>query len=294
MKTFSLFFLLLLFCFEVFAHQGFGILVDESENIFFTDISRQTIWKIDKNKNLIPLAKEFWSHQICFDKSQNLYFTNEEVVKGKNGHSLWKLSKSGNLKQVIPPTSRDKFISDIFLVSENEELVLATNSKLFFAPNLENLESLSILKEGFESIRSIFNFGDKIYVVDGDKIKILSNEKVVTLAENLVEKDVSNISMNFIPNPKTINRLFGLAVDESENVFVAYFGNSQILKIDSKGEKSVFYQSKDSWSPVGIAISENGLVVKESKFVEKVGWLGPKIIKVSWDKKVEEILKLKD
>ncbi len=294
MKVISLIFLLLLSFSEAIAHQGYGILIDESENIFFTDIARQTIWKIDKNKKLIPLAKNFWSHQICFDKSQNLYFTNEEFVNGKNGHSLWSISKSGDLKQVIPPTSRDKFISDIFLVSENEELVMASNTKLFSSPNLENLDSLSILKEGFESIRSIFHLNDKIYVVDGDKIKILTNGKVVTLTENLVEEDLSKISMNFISNPRPINRLFGLAVDESENVYISYFGNSQILKIAPNGEKSIFYESKDFWSPVGVAIAKDGLILKESKFVKNVGWIGPKIIKISWDKKVEEILELKD
>lgn len=294
MKIFSLIFLLFWFCLKSFAHQGFGILVDESENIFFTDIARQTVWKIDSNKKLVSLVEGFWSHQICFDKKQNLYFTNEEYVKGENGHSLWRFSKSGVLEQIIPPTSREKFISDIFLISSKNEIILADNKHLFKSSNLENLDSLVLLSEGFKGICSITQFGNKIFVVDDDKVKKIENGKAKILAENLLEKDVSKISMNFIPNPKTINRLFGLAVDESENIFVAYFGNSQILKITPNGEKSIFYESKDFWSPVGIAISENGLIVKESKFVEKVGWIGPKIIKISWDKKVEEIIEFKD
>lgn len=284
------------------AHQGYGIALDQSGNIYFTDIHRQTIWKLNQENQLEPLATQKWSHQLWLENDGSLLFTNEEEIDGKRAYSLWRLDNSGNLKQIIPPTLRPEFPNDIFVTDSNGNIYIASNDQIYLRNTSGKFEAIELQqkdspndKATFNGIRSMTSGSNgAIYLADGDAVKKIVKNEVETIASNLIYPDPVNIPIRNAPHPQSINRLFGLAIDEYENIFVAYFGNSQILRISNKSDVSIFYHSEFPWSPVGVAIDNQDLIVKEHAFVENKGWIGPRIMRVPRDGKAKIIFELKD
>lgn len=283
------------------AHQGYGIVMDQYGNIYFTDIHRQTIWKIDKNNDLTPLAREKWSHQLWMENDGSLFFTNEEEISGKQGYSLWRLDNS-KLEQIIPPTLRPDFPNDIFIINAEGILYVADNTQIYSKNAAEKFEVLNLYQKKspeekaiLKGIRAITRGPDgAIYLTDRDAVKKIDKWEVETIAVNLISANPTNIPIKNAPNPESINRLFGLTIDKDSNVYAAYFGNSQILKISNKGNVSVFYDSEPPWSPVGVTIDFEDLIIKEHAFIENKGWIGPRIIRLSSEGKKETLIELKD
>lgn len=290
-------FVILCFCSLIFAHPGYGIVADGQGNIYFTDISRQTIWKIDAGKKLQAIAKGKWSHQLWMDGSSNLYFTDEEEIDGQRGYSLWKFSADGKLTELISPSLREDFPSDIFVIDDEGILYVADNTTIFWSRDYRRFQPLLVSgttggaqNPAFSGIRSMTVGADGwIYLVDDDKLKRITNEKAETISTGLIEENPPDIPIKNAPNPAAINRLFGLALDQDGAIYVAYFGNRRVLKISNKTEIEVYYKSEAPWSPAGVAVDGQGVIVKEHAFTEGAGWSGPRIIRID-DELKEEVL----
>jgi hypothetical protein len=115
-----------------------------------------------------------------------------------------------------------------------------------------------------------------IYVVDGDAIRRVSLDgKVTTLSRDIkVEKPEDQPFDN--GNPSVSNRLYGLDVGRDGAVYVAYHGNRRVLKLNgSKAE--VVYRSTKPWSPVGVALWDEKIVIKESGLEPGSSQAGPRI-----------------
>jgi hypothetical protein len=87
-----------------------------------------------------------------------------------------------------------------------------------------------------------------------------------TLTKGLKKEDPENLPF------QGANILFDLAVDAAENVYVAYYGNRQVLKVSSEGEVSVFLESEGPWSPHGIDVLKGEVFVLESTFGTSKWW----------------------
>ncbi|MBN2365076.1 MAG: hypothetical protein EH225_03105 [Calditrichaeota bacterium] len=278
--------LVLLFFSAGETHPGYGIVSDGKGKIYFTDIGRETIWKMDNNNIISTVTTGKWTHQLFLDSQNNLYFTDEESTDNQNGYSFWKISETGTLTQLIPPRTRDNFPSDIFVMGDNGTLYVANNTTVFQSTDDNHFYPLSLAdknqpleKAKFNSIYSMTMGRDNsIYLIDRDKLKRIRNGMVETIAADLIEENPSNLPIKNAPNIHSINRLFGLALDPDGNIYACYFGNRQVLKISNKRELSIFYQSENPWSPVGVVFDDRGLIVKEHGFTEKQGWIGPRII----------------
>lgn len=283
----------LLQCFytSVVAHPGYGIVTDNSGNIYFTDISRERIWKLDVNNSLQVIETGRWSHQLCIDNNANLYFTDEENINGQSGYSLWMFSAGGNLTELIPASLRKDFPNDVFAIDKDGRIYLATNTAIFRSQDYRHFQALSFIdtespekKVTFSGIRSMsIETDNRIYVVDGDKLRCIRDGQIETIISDLIVENPSHIPIKNAPNPDSINRLFGLTLDMSNNIYICYFGNRQVLRISNTGELNIYYQSESPWSPVGVVYDEQGLIVKEHGFLPKVGWIGPRILRIKKD-----------
>jgi hypothetical protein len=57
---------------------------------------------------------------------------------------------------------------------------------------------------------------------------------------------------------------FGIAVDRSNNLFVAEFARRRVLRVTPAGQRSVAMASEAPWGPTGVAVGRRGLVVLEA------------------------------
>lgn len=295
-------FALLCLCSLVFAHPGYGIVADGRGNIYFTDISRQTIWKIDPGKELQAIAQGKWSHQLWMDSNDNLYFTDEEEIEGQRGYSLWKFSADGKITELISPRLREDFPGDIFVIDDEGTLYVANNTTIFWSRDYRRFQPLLVSgttsgaqNPAFSGIHSMtFGADGWIYLVDQDKLKRVKNGKAETISTGLIEENPPDIPIRNAPNPSAINRLFGLALDQDGAIYVAYFGNRRVLKIPNKAEIEVYYKSEAPWSPAGVAVDGQGVIVKEHAFTEGAGWSGPRIVRINHELKEEVLVELKE
>ena len=135
-----------------------------------------------------------------------------------------------------------------------------------------------------------FGTDHSIFLVDKDSIRKVSPEgQVVTLFRGIKEP-----SPKYQPfdngNPDVSNRVYGLDVDSgSGDLLVAYHGNRSILRIREM-ERQVIYRSNKPWSPVGVAISPDGVVIKESGLEPGSDQMGPRIRLLHKDKSIETLV----
>src|SRR5688500_612896 len=84
------------------AHEGWGIVVDATGQIYFADIPANVIWKISREGELERVALGKHSHALFLDASGNVYGTNPHLTQPIR--SVWRLTPDGSLTDVIPPT----------------------------------------------------------------------------------------------------------------------------------------------------------------------------------------------
>ena len=282
----SLFIFQMLFVLPLFAHPSHGIAIDSKGNIYISDIHRQTIWKISPNGKYKSIAKNKWSHQLFMDENENLYFSHEEGYQGQGGYSFWKMNPEGNIEEWIPPTSREIIPSDIFVVDNSGNTFIADKNAILKRSPQGTIIPINLNKKkppneflGIDAM-TVGPDGD-IYLIDVSNVyRITSDGGVTIITENLLEENPANPPFRH-SNPRTVNRLFGLTVDISGNIYVAYYGNRSVLKISPEGKKETVYQSEAPWSPVGVAVFNEELYIKEAGMKEGVGNFGPRIQKLS-------------
>ena len=90
------------------------------------------------------------------------------------------------------------------------------------------------------------------------------------------------------------NIIFDIAVDADENVFLAYFGNRRVLKVDPDGNVSDLLRSEANWAPHGIDVFDGAVYVLESTIGPPSKWqfwrdspIAPRIRRLNADGQIE-------
>src|ERR1700752_659884 len=99
------------------AHPGVGIVQDSRGNVFFTDLKQ--VWKITADGRKSVAVPNVHSHELCIDAEDNLFGEHlwyEGDATKKWGHRVWRLTKDGNLSDVIP--AREGFLRDYSFVRD--------------------------------------------------------------------------------------------------------------------------------------------------------------------------------
>jgi len=294
-------FLAVIFCgLPLLAHTGYGIIFDKQDNLYFTDIHNQVIWKLKPGGAPEALLLERWTHSLALDAQGNLFFDHEELQTGQWFTSLWKMAPSGELTEVVAKTINRRYFDG------NAWSIDPSGGVFFFYERLPKSHYMVKLEEGkmiqvaggrqgmadgvrgaarFSGVQAvIFHDDGRFYLTDGDRLRSINSEGIVTtIAKDLVLKDPPN-PPGERGGPREINGLYGLAV-QGEFFYVAYYGNSMVYKINRAGEASTFYQSEKTWSPVGVALDSKGVI----HVLESVPRKGPKVTRVLANGKSETV-----
>ncbi len=277
----------------VSAHPGWGIVVNPTGDILFTDVARTTIWKYRVEGKLEPLVRDSGTHSLQLDEAGQVFWGREEYRNGQGPYnSFWKLTSDGERQQLIAPIlTRDWHFGTQGLVDgrgniyfPSPEGILRRDSEgmtKVFVPNISS--AMMTMKLAPENT---------IYLTDGDKLMKVSSEtgQLTRVAAGLLSTPPDDPYFE----DGSFNDLLGFDVSKDGTVHIAYMGNRRILRVDRKGQSREIYHAPAPWSPVGVVSHENELYVLETSFVEGRGLEGPRIRRRVDEGRFETLLNLED
>ena len=292
--------LLFVFCVGgIYPHPAWGIVVDNQKQVYFSDL--ETVWKIDSQGNL-SIFREGENgrhvHDLAIDAEGNLYGLDNSynAQTQKFPRSIWKMTPSGEFSYLVPPTedlppgksiwkdsagntysvepfNNEKKETKIIKQSPNGTTSLLAGGKYGYLDGQKDAAEFTVITD------MAFGKDDAIYVTNDDKIRKIDKSGTVTTVyreENPIKKQDSL---------EPFSRLFGLTVDDQNNVYAADFYNNRLLKISPDGKVLPILNSDKDWSPIGVATIGNEIYVLEARPYASTAHTGNRVIKIASDGK---------
>jgi hypothetical protein len=298
MKTFilpALFVIALFFAspFEAEAHPSWAIVVDDKNQIYVSDLEK--IWKIDASGK-VTVFSERHTHEMTLDKEGNLLGEelHYEPSTQKFTAALWRITPAGEFAYTLAPTETPpKGVSiwknqagDTYYFGQtdgepHENFLLkrsgAGRIKVLFGDERKAMQHRQIVPYSIAGIA--FAPDNSLYVKNAATIwKVTSDDKITVVANRELEPRITPNAM-----------LFGLTIDEENNVYTADLPSKKILKITSDKKVFVVAHSEKDWSPTGVYYRNKNLYFLESKNVPVNAKLISRVRKISADGKITTI-----
>jgi len=293
---------------SIYPHPAWGIVVDSHKQVYFSDL--ETIYKIDSQGKLtIFRAGESGRHvhDLAIDAEDNIYGLDNTYnpQTQKFPRSIWKMSPKGEFSFIVPMTNNLPLGMSIWRDSDgntysvepynNEKkeakIIKRTpdgKTSLFAGGKYGYLDGQKDKAEFGVITDMAFGKDNAIYLTNDDKIRKIDNTGTVTTIFRAAVPTKNR------QNPETSSRLFGLDVDKQNNIFVADFDNSRLLKISSDGTVSTILNSEKDWTPIGVAASGDEVYVLEGRPFSSAQHTGNRVLKISADGKSTVIANLED
>ena len=293
---------------DVFSHPAWGIVIDKNKQIYFSDL--ETIYKIDSQGKLSIFRAGVSGrhvHDLSIDAGGNIYGWENvyEPQTEKHLRAFWKMSPKGEFTEIVSltenlpsgmsiwrdsggntysvePWNNEKKETKIIRRTPDGKTSVFAGGKYGYLDGQKEKAEFSVITD------MAFGTDDTIYLTNDDKVrKIDKSGKVTTIYRN----EISNKNQK---NTETSSRLFGLDIDKQNNVFVADFDNSRILKISSDGKVSTLLNSEKEWTPIGVATFDDEVYVLEGRPYSASKHAGNRVSKVSPTGKSTIIANLED
>lgn len=287
------------------SHPWGGLVIDRDGNIYFTFICPidddnnhyACVWKIAPNNEMdhVLKARRSPSDIILSRNLDREIFAAERSGQNPNHNNiLWKIDAPTN-RALIPATSdQTQFHIQSISVSQAQEIYFSKDSDIFFRDSLNQTTKLNT--PDFERINlTAWGPDQELYIMSGDDIYIYDGSDYKLLASDLKKRNPEDIPFS------GANIFFDMVVDESKNVYLAYYGNREVIKISPDGIASTILKSEKPWSPHGIDIYNGEVYVLEStigdgkwwRFWEEDPGIIPRVRKISTDGTVSTIYSFK-
>jgi hypothetical protein len=236
------------------AHEGWGVVSDRQGRIFFTDIPRNTVWRLDPDGTLIPVLTDTHSHALVSIGDGSVYGVDNHATEPVG--SVWRIAPDGRVHTLLPPTRDLALGLQSFLIDTDGSMY----SGIRWAPE----GRISLLRrrpdgliervaEGFSGIDGMAWSPDgAILLTDGTHLKrVTLDGRVEILGGGALTKNRWDAD------------LMGVTTDGSGGAFVADFSGGRVLDVGRHAGVAFEYASNFPWSPTGIARDAEGLVVLE-------------------------------
>lgn len=278
---------------SAFSHPGDGLDIDSRGNIYFTDVYRKTVWRLMKDGSLTAVVKNKWAHGLHIDKLDRIWL---EVEIDNTRYSIIRIETDGSETTIIEPKERgfDVYGVNILANEKGDVYFPHSNPPDHFATGIRvrDSEGRTKLLAGGAEYSQLDGFGNKarfaginsmrfgpngnIYVVDQNAVRLVRLDgKVKTLFKDIKDANPENQPFDN-GNPSVSNRLYGLDISKEGDIYLAYHGNRCVIKCkDSK--KEIAYRSIKPWSPVGVALRGDDLIIKETGLEPGSDHPGPRI-----------------
>ena len=251
------------------AHEGWGIVVDQRGQVYFSDIPTNTIWRLTTDRRLEAVARDKHSHALVIDDEGNIYGTHHSANEQRR--SVWRVAADGQLTDVVPPSSEFPLHLQSFLMDADGNVYSENpyhpdrNDFLLLRRTPDGAVSLVAggtrgLADGrgpearFTRIDGMaFGPDGAIYVTDGPYVRRVSSDGAVTTLH---------------PDPMTTTRwgedLMGLTVEENGTIFVADYSGRRLIQLSGDGRVGRVHRTGGlAWSPTGVTVQNGDLYLLE-------------------------------
>jgi len=242
-------------CASAIAHPGVGIVQDSRGNVFYTDLSQ--VWKISSDGKKSVAVPNVHTHELCIDSDDNLYGEHlwyEGDATKKWGHRVWRLTRDGNLSDVI--RARQGFRNDYSFVRDAAGNMYWAdfNDKTVIRKRSPDGNIGAHATADFKDVRWMIATADgTLYLIDSGSLRRITPEgKVETIIAGLSSKN---------PAPDNVSQrhyLQGLWTDRDCNVYVAVSEEQAVVRVTPDRAVSVVARSPAFWHPSGGMFDREG------------------------------------
>lgn len=250
------------------AHPWGGLVIDNKGNIYFTficpivdDNHYACIWRLNSINELEEILKSASSPSdfVLARNADRIIFAAERSGNSPGyRNTLWQIGYP--TPERLIPTTRDQSIFHIQAYAiNNKTLYFAEENEIFIRDSLGTVTKLQLEVELPRIDLLEFSPIGELYILAQGTIHILdSDSQPRELVSGLKQSRPENLPFS------GANIFFDIAIDENENVYLAYFGNREVIKISPDGRPSSFLVSEGRWSPHGIDIFNGEVYILES------------------------------
>jgi hypothetical protein len=245
------------------AHEGWGIVADERGRVFFTDLARNIVWRLDPDGSLVAVLENVHSHALVTIGDGSVYGAHVDLTEPTG--SVWRIGPDGRVHTLLPPTRDVPLGLESFLIDTDGTLY----SAIGWAP--EGRVSLLRRKpgglvervaEGFTGIDGMAWAPDgAILLTDGPYVKRV--RLAARTDGGADENTVETLGGGALTETHWDADLMGVTTDGSGGAFVADFSGGRVLAVGRQSGVALEYGSNFPWAPTGIARDANGLLVLE-------------------------------
>ena len=259
-----------LFCAEkVWAHEGWGIVVDRQGQIYFSDIPTNTIWRITSNGSPEKVLSKH-SHALFLGKDGSIYGTQEHHAAAIG--SVWRIAPDGSFSNIFTPAPDFPLNLHPFIIGRDNN-IYSTNS-ISFPNQSDKVMLLKADPDGNVTVLagSIRGYRDgrgseaqfsgidgmawasdgSLFVTDGVYVRRVTTDGIVT-----------TLGKGALTTPSYGEDLMGLAVSPSGSVYIADYSQRRVLQLMPDGNTRTVLKTGLFWSPTGITIVGDDLYVLE-------------------------------
>ena len=267
---------LLLACFvtstsSLHAHPWGGLVIDAEGNIYFTFVSPMvgdghyaTVWKLDRERKLAEMLKSRHSpSDIVLQRTptRDIYAVERVTVNDVYRNQMWKVTQEAVSEVPVP----ERFHLQAYAVAPDGSVYFAKKDTLFrYDPVEGKCEQLDKYQFNYISLLA-WGADHQLFILDDDEIKIWKDGQAISLTDHI--KDPDPLRLPFAG----ANIVFDMAIDQSGNIYLAYYGNRSIVKITQNGQRSELLSDGD-WRPHGIDVLDGVLYVLESRERARSWW----------------------
>ena len=236
------------------AHEGWGIVSDRQGRIFFTDIPRNIVWRLDPDGTLTAVLEETHSHALVSIGNGSIYGVDLHLTEPTG--SVWRIDPDGRVHTLLPETHDFPLGLQSFLIDTDGTMY----SAIRWAPDrrvaLLRRRPDGIIErvaDGFDGINGMAWAPDgAILLTDGPRLKRVT-----------LDGGVETLGGNALTETRWGSNLMGVTTDGSGGAFVADFSGGRVLDVGRGAGVALEYASNFPWSPTGIARDADGLIVLE-------------------------------
>jgi sugar lactone lactonase YvrE len=241
---------------------GTGIDVDREGRLYFVDTLHNRIWRLDPDGKLTATAENMHLDFLIIGEDGNLYLINEGV---------WKLTRQGQLLEVLLPADTPKAIGRPFAVDRhggiyftNGDIDLRRESQIYRRTPEGTVTLVAGTEWGYKDGKgpeaklgrvnsAAWGPDGSLYVLDEEqRIRKVDREGTVSTLDHSEEACQAE------GGEESSVRTMGIALDAESNLYVANYWKRRVFKLTPDGRISTVLISRWPWVPVGVAVYAPG------------------------------------
>jgi hypothetical protein len=274
------------------AHPMWGIAVDGTGQVYFTDLT--TVWRIDTSGKLSVFRPkgDGHVHEISLDSDGNLLGAENTYVPAtkKFFSAIWKMTPAGQSSYVVPLQETPPKATSIWRDGEGNahyvtEFPAGKLLLLKWAPS-GNVVPLVGDARAARDFRQSVPYGISPVVFGADGALYFNHRASVNKLthDGRLIKITGNIPREAAPGKRELTSLYGIAIDAQGNPVVADYGNRRVFRIASADMRVTTIMRADGpWYPTGVATRGEDIYVLEAGHTPSHEPVGTRVRKLSAD-----------